>query len=308
MKRVFLSLVLFSICFGTKSQVVFCPPGAQWSYNYFIMFYSGLFNDKVSYIGDTTLTGVLTKKLLSKRFYTACNNPWKGKITYLQQRGDTIFFMNNYTNGWQVFINYAATQGQGWKTSYKQDDGSISTYTFLVQSVSTITLNGISLKSLSVLTTFTRTQFSTNTYTYNMTVNERIGYNSIFFFPFDNKNDGFCDSDYATDFLCYTDNNFGTYQTGTNDCDYRTVGINEIDKDKISLSVFPNPVSYNLNLNSESETPVNLILTNVLGETVMQRENFNPSESLDVSAFPRGVYFLTITIDDRKINKRIVKN
>ena len=48
-------------------------------------------------------------------------------------------------------------------------------------------------------------------------------------------------------------------------------------------------------LNSLSiEDIFNLIITNTLGETLIQKTNFNPLETIDVTEIQKGIYFLRI--------------
>lgn len=71
----------------------------------------------------------------------------------------------------------------------------------------------------------------------------------------------------------------------------------ELSKNK-DLRVFPNPINDFLFFESQKNSPFTLIITNFLGETIIQKENFTPiaigAESLDVSELPSGIYFLQI--------------
>jgi len=60
----------------------------------------------------------------------------------------------------------------------------------------------------------------------------------------------------------------------------------------LKLSVFPNPTSQNLIIESHYKDAFPIKIVNSQGKTVFTKENFFSEISVDVSAFSKGVYFL----------------
>ncbi|HYG52120.1 MAG TPA: T9SS type A sorting domain-containing protein [Flavobacteriales bacterium] len=90
------------------------------------------------------------------------------------------------------------------------------------------------------------------------------------------------------------------------------VGTDEISNE-VSLNIYPNPVTETLYLtvNNALETPVSLEIINVLGKKVIdlggKQVLTGDTRKIDVSALPRGVYFLNLVADTRIRSIRFVK-
>lgn len=92
-------------------------------------------------------------------------------------------------------------------------------------------------------------------------------------------------------------------------------GLSEISGvNTLGMNVFPNPFENNFKLavsalNSNLQT--NVVITDVLGK-VIKTESYNKvtmlNESIDMSAFDSGVYFITVSNDGKKSTGRVVKN
>ncbi|PBQ31228.1 hypothetical protein CNR22_05430 [Sphingobacteriaceae bacterium] len=285
-----LPILIASIFFGNlKSQLVFCPPGAEWHY-YFNWFNGGKINEHVKYVGDS-LDGSDTLKILShKRLLLGCS-PLMSK-TLIKQKGDTIFFKNSQTqNGWQVLYNFAATTGQSWKTTVDNGNTFVITYTFTVDSVKQVLVNGSSLKRLYVKE---KAIFSSQSYTWNTTtsVTERLGCDN-FLFNFRPYNFGWCDADYFAERLCYKDNSFGLLKFTDKSCDYSIpVGISE-QSQNAKLRVYPNPVQDFLLVDLESAYEVASIITDISGRP-LRKIKLDKNSKIDISDLSKGIYFLSI--------------
>ena len=71
------------------------------------------------------------------------------------------------------------------------------------------------------------------------------------------------------------------------------------------ISIFPNPVSDQLQIRSETMKISSLVVTNVLGTILFSEKDINSEVySLNISNFSRGVYFLSI---DNRLTKKIIK-
>ncbi len=95
--------------------------------------------------------------------------------------------------------------------------------------------------------------------------------------------------------------------------DQTTTGIEGYDKAH-QLDVYPNPSNdvFNINLNGFNEENVTLTICNTLGENIYS-EMVNPvngtiQKSIDLSAFPNGVYFVRVFADNEYAVKKIIKN
>jgi len=76
------------------------------------------------------------------------------------------------------------------------------------------------------------------------------------------------------------------------------------------LSLYPNPVSGELKLNLNKDFSGNsfLILYNCLGSIIMEETLSGSEHILDIKDLPNGVYFITLTSEQGKIIKKIIKN
>ncbi|CAN5118615.1 hypothetical protein BH09BAC5_BH09BAC5_02040 [soil metagenome] len=90
----------------------------------------------------------------------------------------------------------------------------------------------------------------------------------------------------------------GTYGRGIWEIDLvNPLGIeNQNTSDAGILKIYPNPSSgiFNLNYTSNLKSPVTISVKNILGETLLTLENTTTTQ-LDLSTFPKGFYFLTLT-------------
>lgn len=75
-----------------------------------------------------------------------------------------------------------------------------------------------------------------------------------------------------------------------------SMGISEVGSQP-KIAVYPNPTNGQINFSM----PANAQLTNVAGQVVANKTN---TSSLDLTNMPAGVYFLTLTNDNRQIIQR----
>lgn len=89
-------------------------------------------------------------------------------------------------------------------------------------------------------------------------------------------------------------------------------GTNDLNSD-LSVAIYPNPANevLNINVSNSSNQLVNMDIVNLLGAKVMDCGGnqilSNGVKKVDVSALPRGVYFLNIVSDNRTKSIRFVK-
>lgn len=297
MKHLQVFLLLLIALLNCKAQVVFCPPGAEWNYNYFFLAIGNQSQqftslEKIRYVGDTLIGGTPIKVLQHRVFYTTCEYRQSQK-TFIKQSGDTVFFNNSQTlNTWQVLYNFTASSGQIWVSSVKEyyNSTALTNYTVIVDSTQIIADNGINLKRL-----FVRYKAVLNTFwpvEYSRTITERFGNNEMLF-NFFNLAQSSCDADIYVRNLCYTDSSFGTKQFTQYPCDYSNpVGLAEYSFTH-DLILFPNPAKEFLEINlSNGELIEQVILHDLQGK----RTELKPEEGnkINIQFLPPGLYFLEV--------------
>ena len=86
-----------------------------------------------------------------------------------------------------------------------------------------------------------------------------------------------------------------------------TVGIIDILQDNL-ISVYPNPSNGMVNFKFAMNIKINsIVIQNVLGEEIVRTEDIqNDILSLDLSSFPKGIYFATLDTDKGRSIKKIL--
>lgn len=76
-----------------------------------------------------------------------------------------------------------------------------------------------------------------------------------------------------------------------------------------SMNMFPNPAVSQFHLDLEN-IPVNnkLVITDLEGKTMLEKENLFSSENIDCSSFPAGIYFVQLRSGDDIINRKLIVN
>ena len=308
--KLFLKCIIATLFISqVAAQTVFLPNvGTKWSYLYGSYYYMlAKFNAKIEYKKDSTYNGENVKILQVDRLFTACSRG--NKQIFIKQRNDSVYFLGELTNNtWQLLIDYNATTGQSWTISILNNEP--KTYTIVVNSISTATLNNMPLKKLDVVYKVT----SPLTYSYSSFIYERLGdIKSLFNFTNTYLN-SFCDYDYLQSFLCYQDSTFGLMQFASYDCNYSDpIGVNELKTKNDRLMIYPNPSGELINielLDKNILANYTLKLTNILGkeetfELINKQEN---NLQLNVSQLKNGIYFLQV-FDPGKLmyTEKIVK-
>lgn len=87
------------------------------------------------------------------------------------------------------------------------------------------------------------------------------------------------------------------------------VSVENISKETKGFSVYPNPVSSALNIVSERSvtSTVEMVLTNMVGDVVLQQKRQFNTYELNMENLPSGFYFLTLKNEDWIHTLKIVK-
>ena len=113
--------------------------------------------------------------------------------------------------------------------------------------------------------------------------------------------------------LCYENESVLEYKSinGVNlGCELESIGVTELNN-KLQISVFPNPTTGALSINSQiNNLKTDIIITNLLGEKCYKNKiSINKSTSIDISFLPKGIYLLSIVNkqQERILTKKIIK-
>jgi hypothetical protein len=279
------------------SQVVFCAPGAVWTGLQATSFwYPGASNQtRIVYTGDTIFDADTVKKLKHLLFYDECNS-FHEITTYIKQKGDTILMKSNKTfEKWEVLYNFAAKAGDSWNTTFATQSSGAVTFKTIVDSVKSVTENGLTLRQLHVRTLYP------NTFIPTRQITERYGLGFLFAFHYRGCNDG----DRFLGPLCYTDKQFGTKYFGTLPCDYENpVGLPVNGQGIGPYRAYPSPVSSKLKVENITAT-VRLLVVDILGNSLIETglidDHGGYSYELDLASLPAGTIICSFTT-----NKTIV--
>lgn len=275
--------------------MVFCPSDAEWRYS---QKFSGpsinepwnYKNISIKYSHDSLIDGTLVKVIRHSIFFKENSQPCY--LTLLKQNGDTVFMRNAITNNaWQILYNFNSVTGQSWTNVL-----SGRTYTTTVLSVNSILENGYTLKELSI-----RQFCSSSQYSYDSKVTERFGSNEFLFYfiyRFDLGNADPMFNNMITEFLCYSDNTFGTIQFGAKDCNYQYLtGLNNIIKNEEYIKIYPNPVAEILFLKIDGineKKSIDISIMDLCGKEI-KCEFLNTNCQIDVSTLSKGIYFIRLS-------------
>lgn len=98
------------------------------------------------------------------------------------------------------------------------------------------------------------------------------------------------------------------YPSNTSSCDLVT-SVNSLDID-MAIDIYPNPSNNEINIiipDTEKSTSYILTLLSPIGQIVI-REKINSKKSIiDISELPKGLYLLTISVNENIFTKKIIK-
>ena len=83
--------------------------------------------------------------------------------------------------------------------------------------------------------------------------------------------------------------------------DLLSTAIWELPQVELDLNVYPNPTSSWIYLKSDQIEPLQVVVTNVMGQVVIPRTVFAMDAQLDFSKLPGGMYLLTVFMDGQLV-------
>lgn len=82
-------------------------------------------------------------------------------------------------------------------------------------------------------------------------------------------------------------------------------GISDVNT--FGVSIFPNPTNSILNINLENlEKNTSIKIKNVIGKTVLSKQNISPNNILNVEALTKGIYFVVISNKQSNYTEKII--
>lgn len=287
--KTLLFLLASFYCFNLSAQS-WCPPGAEWHYN-FGYFAAGGFT-RYQYVGDTIASNINCKKIELISYITDGSSlvdttPVYTLLTY--SSGDTVYFNGpfntmgpyGYTTG--PFLPYY------YFNAHVGDTIAVRTRASVVDSTGFININNQNLRYY----VFHILDSCNGGYYYgkNQKVIEHIGILNNPLIPEFHP----CASDeYYYYFHCYQDDSFALYSTDTSyACDYLYLGITDLNFEA-KLALYPNPVVGTCTLNFEGQRIQKAEVLDATGREVMHLVNnqYISSYTFAADQLPNGLYFI----------------
>ena len=293
--KLLLTFLFTAFTFSCFSQKEWAPIGATWHYNINDIVEFGYL--KIESKKDTLVEGKICKLLQSTTTVYAVpgiyhNQNLDALITYQDNNKIYVYQHNKFLllydfnpsvgdiwDVWGIWNIYNA-----WNTGFeKSDTVSCVTGRVIVDSIKSITMNNLELKSIYT------SPYHNSTMQYSGVIIEGIGCLG-YLLPISKCNQHI-DSEYPGPIRCYNGSTFSYYWTNK-DCEYIT-GIEQLSSET-SAAVYPNPCSEYINISNKNEGLLEVRLYNLSGVLLFNENVSSNSNSIDVSKLSKGTYLLKI--------------
>lgn len=308
--RMLLIIMFLSFSGFTFSQNWF-PSGATWSYSeHFVS------SSQVSYLQlevlnyDTLIHGKTCVPIFRSVGTLHCED--RPMIEYVYEENDKVYFYQPFLDTFQVLYDFSLPQGQSWSFIVEYNNHqNIDTVEVLINSISTVNINGQNLQKLDVTYIYNFLEYE---FQESHEIIEKIGFLNHFFYLGPHSS-GFCDMNLSGGLRCYTDNSIGLYETGiAPSCDYiSSVSVSEQENlSNSSLEIYPNPAenSFFININNNPLVDkMNYSINDINGKLVKSGLLHN-NAPIDVSYLPNGFYLVVIneSISSTKFQTPLIIN
>lgn len=85
------------------------------------------------------------------------------------------------------------------------------------------------------------------------------------------------------------------------------VGLEEHSLDKINFSIYPNPTSKQIVINTNKTSPkIKVQITDVIGQIVMSSNITDINTSVDISNLKSGIYIVTLSLENRTSSRKLI--
>jgi len=282
-------LLIFSFHFNIAQN--FAPIGAEWHYEKRYVSDGSIDFVRLSSVKDTIIQGENCREI---GYYDGFSC-YPSYSKYLLSKNDTVFFFDSQFNEFQILHPTTAQVSDNWIVKIKDFNGNTDTLVVTVDSLSTMTLNGVTLDVKHVTYVNDDAQFPS--YDYSKII-ERLG-NETYLFGWYGLAGQVCDMNFPSGLRCYQDTILGFYDTGIADsCEYTYdwgIGIEDQPKEG-QISISPNPTNGIFKIKSKRSELLQIEIYTVLGELITQT-SFTNSLQVDLQNQKSGFYFLKISND-----------
>jgi len=83
------------------------------------------------------------------------------------------------------------------------------------------------------------------------------------------------------------------------------VNVNNVDNNISDVTIYPNPVTDILNIRNTDDSQI--IISDLSGKVLYNKQSYNNIESIDFSNFNTGIYIVTVKTNDKVTTKKVVK-
>ena len=73
-----------------------------------------------------------------------------------------------------------------------------------------------------------------------------------------------------------------------------TISVKKILEEQLQIKIFPNPTEGLINIESLDSEKMQILVVDQLGRILMQRDSEEQLTQLDLSNFPKGLYYLRV--------------
>ena len=310
MKKYF-TLIIFISLFSLGKSQIWCPPGATWFYGFQGSLCDGYL--KFEYVNDTVVNAV-NCKVIKSRLNQKCSgwqNYYESEIGsyFMYSDTDKVYY---YDHGqFYVLYDFSVNAGdtlniKGITRDWWGNCDSIAQ--LIVDSTGIMNINSEALRFYSVHT------ISGSAFGWDCRIVEKIGplYNyqatqNNYFFPVKQDVCGLLADEHGEggSFRCYYDDNFPTVSLTQYSCDYTL----ETPESEISFAnVYPNPANTILmiELTDHGQSEYRFQIYSVTGNLIVNEKSNASQQSIDLSFFPSGIYFLKIISGDSHYSQKII--
>lgn len=236
--------------------------------------------NKFTAFGDTIILGEPAKIILEER--VTLNDTVANEI-FMKSDSNRVYLFDSISNSFKLIYDFSALPGDTIEVFCPERVGD-STITIVVDSVSTININGIILGVQHV------SQTAMAYYYMSGIIIENIGWTG-FMFPLSTL----ADPPYGGALRCFQNDSIGLYKLSTVDCDYLT-GIESINNSN-NISIYPNPANEVLNISILKDvdfTNTTVSFVDVAGRQVLNQQINSFETTIQINHLPNGIYLLNI--------------
>lgn len=314
---------LLSLLILQAAAQTWCPPGAAWHFRRGgpMGNFTNCDLDMV-YTGDTTVLGISSKKLVATLFgQIFYSGPASGIYTqhfrtYITYQANGVLFLYNSDNArFDTVVNFKASIGDRWLrpgAGVNANSDCTSRWAFTVTDTAHITINGFSLRKITVTnpSTINSAYTYTNVFVERMLFTSSVSIKDYDLFPTYCETNSQVTDTPETIFRCYEDNSFPTYNASNEACKNFFTGIATVANSRTNFVVYPNPAADAITIDLPATGRYELKLSNLLGQSQQLAYTTAGSDGLKAGLgnVEPGIYLLQVYEGGRLLgSEKLVK-